>query len=287
MALTNLSVGLDGTSISRDALAWAVGAAGVANAHLRAIQVWTAPVVNTYRGTGPSTEELIQHARAIISSSVSATETSDVVDSVIVHGAPGPCLTAEATDADLLVIGRSNRAFDTPTTFGEVLVGSTTRYCVNHAAVPVAVIPAGSRWMAAPHVVVGVDGSATSLAALRWAANSLPADATIHAVHAMVHPGDAGEIPMDYELLDPIIAANRTQLQQLVAAETDGCAMPVRCHVIIGSALDILIDLGFHYDLVILGEHGETAAVEGVLGSVADHTLRHAPVPLIVVPSAG
>lgn len=287
MPLTKISVGLDGTSTSRDALAWAVGAAGVANAHLRAIQVWTAPVVNTYRGSGPSTEELISDARAIISSSVSATEASDVVDSVIVHGAPGPCLTAEAADADLLVIGRSNRAFDTPTTFGEVLVGSTARYCVNHAAVPVAVIPAGSSWVAAPHVVVGIDGSATSLAALRWAAESMPEDATIHAVHAMIHPGDAGEIPMDYELLDPIVAANEAQLQHLVAAETAGVDIAVRCHVIIGSAFDILIDPGFQYDLVILGEHGETAAVEGVLGSVADHTLRHAPVPLIVVPSAG
>lgn len=286
MAFTSISVGLDGSSTSRDALAWATGLAEVDGARLRAIQVWTAPVVTTYRGTGPSTEDLIRNARDIINSAVSATNASSSVDSVIVHGSPGPCLTAEATEADLLVVGRSARAFDTPTPFGEVLVGSTARYCVNHAAVPVAVIPAGSVWTDAPHVVVGIDGSATSLAALRWAAISLPADATIHAVHAMIHPDGTGATPIDYELLDPIIVANETQLRHVVTTELDGLDRPVRCHVIIGSALDILIDPGFHYDLVVLGEHGETAAVAGVIGSVADHTLRNAPGPLIVVPSA-
>ena len=286
MPFTSISVGLDGTSTSYDALAWAAGFAEIHGARLRAIQVWTAPVVTTYRGTGPSTEELIRKARAIINSAVAATNPGSCVDSVIVHGSPGPCLTAEAEEADLLVVGRSKGAFDTPTPFGEVLVGSTARYCVNHAAVPVAVIPAGSAWIDAPHAVIGIDGSSTSLAALRWAATSLPGDATIHAVHAMIHPDGAGEIPIDYELLDPIVSENETQLRQLVATELKGLDRPVRCHVIIGSALDILIDPGFHYDLVILGEHGETAAVPGVIGSVADHTLRNAPVPLIVVPSA-
>ena len=286
MALTTISVGLDGTSTSRDAFGWALGASDATGAHLRAIQVWTTPVVSTYRGTGPSTEDLIRQARSIISSTVAASNAGSHVDSVIVHGSPGPCLTAEASSADLLVVGRSNGDFETPAEFGEVLVGSTARYCVNHAAVPVAVIPTGSSWTEAPHVVVGIDGSATSLAALRWAVTSLPADATIHAVHAMIHPSDTGETPIDYELLDPIVTANETQLKNLVNNEVGGSDVSIRSHVIIGSALDILIDPGFSYDMVILGEHGETMAVEGVIGSVADHTLRNAPVPLIVVPSA-
>lgn len=286
MTLASIAVGLDTSHTSHAAFAWAAAAAASATARLQAIAVWTSPVVSTYHGTGPSTEDLIRRARSAISSAVTAAEPVVDVDSVVVHGSPGPSLTAEASGADLLVVGRSNRPFDTPAAFGEVLVGSTARYCVNHAAIPVAVIPQAAVWVERPHVVLGIDGSPTSLAALRWAATTLAPSATIHAVHAMVHPCGVDEVPLDYELLDPIVAESTAQLERLVNAHTCGTNRTIRSHVIIGSALDILIDPGFAFDMVVLGEHGETAATAGVIGSVADYTLRHASVPLIVVPAS-
>ena len=285
MAISTVSVGLDGSAASHDALAWAAGAAASVSARLRAINVWTTPVVNTYRGSGDSTQALIDNARSLIRSAIAETNVPMAVDSVILHGAPGPSLTAEARDDDLLVLGRSGRSLDPPSKFGEVFVGSAVRYCVDHVSVPVAVIPAGSTWTTAPRVVVGIDGSAPSYAALRWAAEALPPDAIIHVVHAMIHPSDHGETPIDYELLDPVVQAAQTELERQVNEALVGSTRQVRSHVIVGSALDILLDPGFDFDMIVLGEHGETAAPDAGIGSVADHTMRNAGVPLIVIPS--
>ncbi len=40
-------------------------------------------------------------------------------------------------------------------------------------------------------------------------------------------------------------------------------------------------------DLVVLGSHGHTKLYDLVVGSVCEYTLRHATVPLVIIPSGG
>ena len=70
-----------------------------------------------------------------------------------------------------------------------------------------------------PRIVVGVDGSASSVAALRWAARVAPAlDATITAVTAWYFPVDTGFGMSPPPAWDPEAAATEAAEEALVSA---------------------------------------------------------------------
>ena len=83
---------------------------------------------------------------------------------VAVQADPGAALVKAAADADLLVVGSRGHGG-----FLGLLLGSVSHWCANHATCPVAVVPATWDGDHARRVVVGVDGSAPSYEALRWA----------------------------------------------------------------------------------------------------------------------
>ncbi len=94
---------------------------------------------------------------------------------------------------------------------------------------------------------------------------------------------------LEAELLDPVVDRHRDELRRLVNDNlpetfvTSG--RKVQTHVVLGYAQDALTDPGFPCDLIVVGEHGNNVEAPGVLGSIANHTLRYATVPLIVVPA--
>jgi nucleotide-binding universal stress UspA family protein len=290
MALQTIAVGIDGSAPATTALAWGAGLAGSTDASLQVLHVWQTPFICTHPWSAPSTEEATQHARSVVRSTISAAGVTGHVESVVLRGAFGPSLTAASATADLLVVGRTGQGLvEHKPEFGEVMAGSTARYCANHAASPVAAINEGALWVDAPEVVIGIDGSPASLEALRWATQELPANTSLHAVHAVSIPDLGLGAPIDSELLDPVVATHHNELRRLVdanvASSFAASGRSVRTHVVLGYAQDALTEPGFVCDLIVVGEHGETAAAAGVLGSVADHTLRYATVPIIIVPS--
>lgn len=290
MALHEIAVGIDGSTTATDAFAWAAGLAQRSEAMVRAIHVLEPPFVCTYPWSTPSTEQAMARARVTIRETLEATGGACHVESAIVRGAPGPALVRESTGADLLVVGCTGGALVNYTPeFGEVMGGSTARYAAHHAAIPMVAVRPDAEWVDAPDVVVGIDGSPTSLTALRWALEELPSEATIHAVQAVTIDCEEGSVPSDYELLDHDVDGYRSELRRLVEGVVDqagaGGERSVSTHVVVGSAEDALTNPDFACDLIVVGEHGETAADDRPLGSVSEHTLRHAPVPLIIVPS--
>ena len=152
-----------------------------------------------------------------------------------------------------------------------------------------AAIPDTARWIDSPLVVVGVDGSTASLAALRWASRRLPATATIHAIRAVEQSNNSEVVPIDYESLDPIVDAFHRELDRWVSEAVDArfaeSGRTVTTHIIYGYARDALLSPGFHPDMIVVGEHGDTSP-EHVLGSVSNHTLRNTSVPVVVIPAA-
>ena len=287
MTLQSISVGIDSSKAAQSALAWATGLADTVDASLRVMHAWQSPSVCIYPAA-PTAQEAERHARNVVQTALAGTDSARQIEPLLLRGAAGPALVQGARDSDVLVVGREDEDLVAyKPQFGELIGGSAARYCARHGRVAVAAINPGASWVDAPHVVVGIDGSPASLEALRWATDYLPTDATIHAVRAVGLEDAQRNAPLDYELLDPLLAEHRHELEQLVAANVGAgfaeAGRVAQAHVVLGYAQDGLLDPGFRYDMIVVGEHGNAAEDGAPLGSVSDHTLRNSVVPIVIV----
>jgi nucleotide-binding universal stress UspA family protein len=133
-------------------------------------------------------------------------------------------------------------------------------------------------------IVVGVDGSPSSVHALEWAIHQaeLTGD-VIDAVNAWHFPNDygmpVGDLPdfagLGAEILDKAIAEARNATGQ-AAAE-------IHPHVVEGNPAQALLDLAKGADLLVVGSRGHGGFTGALLGSVSQHIVHHAPCPVVVV----
>ncbi|WP_428831363.1 universal stress protein [Actinomadura chokoriensis] len=145
-----------------------------------------------------------------------------------------------------------------------------------------------------PHLIlVGVDGSAASLEALRWAA----AEAELrHAEIVAVRSWRARRDWMaPYAGAARLPAPDREYEQARCALAADVAAVlghaprvPVRQELAVGEPARALLDRAAGADLLVLGGHRWDSAETDVIGPVRAACLRHAPCPVVfVAPSAG
>jgi nucleotide-binding universal stress UspA family protein len=143
-------------------------------------------------------------------------------------------------------------------------------------------------------IVVGVDGSAASREAIRWAAEEARLrDAQLVAVHAWsfvpVAPlGDAGVLAMPAgDLPGQLSAESDGATATLEAALDDALGanpdIEVDRRVIEGDAGEVLVDEAAKGDLVVVGSHGRTGLKAALLGSVSRYVVDHATCPVVVV----
>lgn len=135
-------------------------------------------------------------------------------------------------------------------------------------------------------IVVGVDGSPSSVEALRWSAGQAElTGGELRAVTSWHLPTTYGWIPA---VADFDWAANaRTTLDRAIKdALDDSRAARVQRHVLEGPAARVLLRAAADADLLVVGSrgHGEFAGM--LLGSVAQHVVAHAPCPVLVVRTA-
>jgi nucleotide-binding universal stress UspA family protein len=133
-------------------------------------------------------------------------------------------------------------------------------------------------------IVVGVDGSASSKAALGWAIQQAKlTGAVVDAVIAWDYPGTYGY---------PGPAADETNYEEVAAevvadivAEVAGPAAPaeVRPRAAHGNAASVLLAAAAGADLLVVGSRGHGGFVEALLGSVSQHCVHHATCPVVVV----
>lgn len=137
-------------------------------------------------------------------------------------------------------------------------------------------------------IVVGVDGSATSRAALRWAVDEgRRHGASVTAVHAWHDPYTGSALPFAPGLLDPTsYQAVGERLLDSVINEVDvsGLAEPVRRLVVHGSAAQALVEAAEDADLLVVGSRGRGGFAGLLLGSVSQQVIHHAPCPVLVLP---
>jgi nucleotide-binding universal stress UspA family protein len=142
-------------------------------------------------------------------------------------------------------------------------------------------------------VVVGLDDSAGSAAALRWAlhwALGRNAEIAVLAVHSTdAYYSDATYV--DLLALDAVHAGTWARARAAIDGIRDDDAaiggVPVSLHVEPGPAGDQLIRYSADADLLVVGSRGHGAFRSAVLGSVALHSVSTAECPVVVVPLSG
>ncbi|HEY2506630.1 MAG TPA: universal stress protein [Streptosporangiaceae bacterium] len=143
-----------------------------------------------------------------------------------------------------------------------------------------------------PRVVVGVDGSAESVRALRWAADYARATgATIRAILSWHYPAAAGIAPVG-RAPKPVSDEVRANMQQSLDAaltEVYGIASPdgVQGQLDYGHPAKVLVDESRTADLLVVGNRGHGAFTGMLLGSVSMYCVSNAACPVVVVRNAG
>ncbi|MFD8750373.1 universal stress protein [Kitasatospora sp. NPDC059577] len=151
---------------------------------------------------------------------------------------------------------------------------------------PVGGVP-GSRALPAREcrIVVGIDGSAPSKAALRWAVGqAVLTGASVHAVAAWEYPSLYGwSAPMVDDGFER--TAGRT-----LSAEIDEVLGPerpvaVRESLVLGHAAEVLLDAAEDADLLVLGSRGRGTFARTLLGSVSARCAVYGSCPVVIVRS--
>ncbi len=170
-----------------------------------------------------------------------------------------------------------------------LLVGSVSRKVVAHAPCPVAVIRS-PRPGVRREIVVGVDGSANSAAAIGFAFEEAKLrQARLHAVLAWTYAMPVGPGTMMPLVYDP----NRV-LQDEEELLTESLAMwcekypdvEVVADAVESRPVSALSEAAERADLLVVGTRGRGGFAGLLLGSVGHAVLHHTECPVIVVPPA-
>jgi len=133
-------------------------------------------------------------------------------------------------------------------------------------------------------IVVGIDGSDGSRAALRWAVEEAEIrGATVEAVSAF-HVPYAGAASVAPLVLDPreFEAAARSVLDKVVDEVSP--AASITTHVVEGPASTVLVEASRRATMLVVGARGHGGLAGMLLGSVSRQVTEHATVPVVVVP---
>jgi nucleotide-binding universal stress UspA family protein len=131
-------------------------------------------------------------------------------------------------------------------------------------------------------IVVGVDGSESSIAALRYAARLAEAfDAPLEAMITWTYPPFDGPLPVggwypDQEAAETLDAA-------VERAFGDSPPEGLTRKVIVGPAAGALIEVSDHCGMLVLGSRGHGGFVGLLLGSVSAACAEYAHCPVVVV----
>ncbi|KIH99859.1 universal stress protein UspA [Streptomonospora alba] len=292
-------VGVDGSAASRTALEWAARAAADRALPLTVLHALSMPVVAAPFGHAvrmTPTPETADHAARLLESAVAHVSRSrpglEVRTEVSSLG-PAHSLLAAARRAAMVVVGSRGLGG-----VASAFPGSVSVRVSAHAPCPVAVIPeprteAGGEQEGdrreRGRVVVGLDGSADSEAALRFALDEASrTGAELVAVHAwlMSAPIDASALTDPSYVAEHRFAADRADTYVRTMVETarsaDTADVPVRVAVVEDHPAHALLSEGAQADLIVVGSRGRGGFAGLLLGSVSQTVLHHAPAPVVV-----
>ena len=280
MAGPRLVVGMDDSEGSAHSLRWAVRHAERTGGTVRVVTCWQHPLSGWGRGAGLSpfsSEDLASRYGEAQKNFVQSVcgDPQVPMELVVSEGSAAGVLLEEAADADLVIVGTRGRG-----RMAGAVLGSVSRQVAAAAPCPVVVVPASASLELDGSVVVGVDGSTGSRAALRWA--GAHATGQIKVIHVLEHPFDPVYDEPGLEWGDPLEMGR--QLVDTFVAETLGDRGDVVTSVEKGSPRSVLVDAASPGSMIVVGARGATGFDGLLLGSITTSVLAQAQVPVVVLP---
>jgi nucleotide-binding universal stress UspA family protein len=281
-------VGIDGSTSALDAVRWAAGEAARRNVPLRVVTAfaWQAGRTIDRFGVGEDPHEVMLGAARsqLADAAVLAAEVlpQKQVELHLIEGFPIPVLRAESQDAQLLVLG--DRGYGA---ISGLLLGSVAAAMAAHAGCPVVLVrtedgtPVEDR---SRPVVVGVDGSPLSEAALEFAyeqasARGVPLIA-VHTWWDLIADPEIAPI-LDW---DAVEADEKVVLAERMAGWAEKYP-DVHVHRLVtrDRPAHALVAESRRAQLVVVGSRGRGGATGFVLGSVSHAVLHRSHCSVAVV----
>ena len=284
--------GVDGSECGLQAVRWAAAEADRRHLPLRlvAAHAWPAGRLVGDPGLGVDPRAVLRdvvlgHLATAAEAALSVAPQLEV-DRVDVTGYAVPVLQGESAHAELVVLGDLGLGG-----FTGLLIGSVAVALAAHAACPVVVVRGPEpdyRTPLAEPVVVGVDGSPTSEAAVAFAFEAaslrgVPLVA-VHAWRDMVVDPTMAPL-LDWDALE---SDEREVLAERMAGWTEKYPdVPVRRLVVRQRAARALVEESGRAQLIVVGSRGRGGVQGMLLGSVSQALLHHAHCPVAVVRPVG
>nr|WP_158291066.1 universal stress protein [Kribbella antiqua] len=279
-------VGVDGSVCGQGALSWAAAEASYRHCTLHIVHVISCPTTGNpldMTVIGSMSSELHAAAEWILGDAENharrAAPGIGVTAELFVAGTASTLLS-QAQDAELVVVGSRGVGG-----FRGLLVGSVSATLAAHAPGPVIVVRPhreGTAFLTSPRgqIVVGVDGSEVSTAAVRFAFQEA---ARRHVGVIAVHAAMARRRHPSYGT--PPAIAEQVE-QQLFDESLDHLrvrGIHLQTKLVHSHPAQALINESADAELVVVGSHGSGGIAGMLLGSVSQAVLQHARCPVAVV----
>lgn len=277
MTEQRIVVGYDGSVEARTAVDWAAAEAVRTGSNLHIVYAYQFAWPGAFY-EGPAAEiaeEAEQRAERTVAEVVDHVGKQHPGIDVIgtsVHSAPAPTLLDLGDTARLVVVGNRGAGG-----MASLLLGSVSQQVATHAHTPVAVVR-GRAEVAEGPVAVGVDGSASSGAALTLAFEAAAARGTdVIAIRAYSPPSPLAVPPSAVE------AAEREALNaSLLGWREKYPEIKVEALLAVGRPAQVLAALSQTAQLVVVGSRGHGGFTGLLLGSVGQQLMHHAECPVLI-----
>ncbi len=278
--MEHIAVGVDGSVPAATALGWAGRMAALTGADVLAINAFKAP----YAELSPEDHSRLfaERESEVADRWVLPARDAGATVRTVVHGgdARGSVMSvAEAEAVDLLVLGRTGSGGGP----GFLHLGSVVEHAAHHTSLPLAVIPAACPGTL-ERIVIGVDGSPGSSAAVSWVTEIAPAfGASVVAVH--VHE--------PYMEWTPSTSPKnwRRDVERHIEEWTEPLTeagvpvIPVAQRDVHPADGLLGVTAARHADVLVLGTRGLGGHVGLRAGGIALKVLHRAGIPLVLVPA--
>lgn len=278
-------IGVDGSDHSRIALNWGLTRAASRSASVELLHVaddsFLSESVAFLSEAQQASEQMLAHEIAAARDSLGF---SGEISGTAVVGHPIAEIEEASKQADLIVLGAHSGGKFAGSVFGTRAVKvAAVAHC------PVAVIPAEYTEGDGSGIVVGVDGSEPSQAAVAFAAEEASRRGVpLIAVYAWMPPLTPG---LEYLWSEELVAAQEKAAEEAIAIGVAGLAtrypdLEIRKQIVQAPPVTALLQAAETAEMVVVGSRGRGGISRLLLGSVSHSLLQALPCPVIVTRAA-